>query len=99
MLDQHFAELLSLVFRCNAKRPKGEYLLAFTILIFKPSLRVHNVANDLAVKLKHKCKLGDKVGMRAHRMDEIMLVCARFIDVPKRLACKFFNCSVVFFCF
>ena len=55
MLNQHFAELLPLILRCNAKRSEGEYLLALTILIFKPSPRVHNVADNLAVKFKHKC--------------------------------------------
>ena len=105
MLDQELAELLSLIFGSNAKRSEGKYLLPHAVLVLNPCLRVHDIADDLsrlcrtrAVKLKHECQFGDEVGMRAHRMDEIMLVCARFIDVPKRFACKFLNCSVVFFC-
>ena len=91
MLDQHLAELLPLILGSNAKRPEGKNFLSLTVLVLKPSLCVHNVADDLTVKLKHERKLGDEIRMRAHRMDEIMLVCARFIDVPKRLACKLFN--------
>ena len=49
MLDQELAELLSLIFWSNAKRPEGKYLLPVTVLVLKPSLRVHNVADDLAV--------------------------------------------------
>ena len=41
-----------------------------------------------------ECKLGNKVGMRAHRMDEIMFVRARLVDIPKRLTGEFFNCSM-----
>ena len=70
---------------------EGKYLLSLTVITLKPRLCVHNVADNSAVKLKHERKLGDEIRMRAHRMDEIMLVCARFIDVPKRLACKLFN--------
>jgi len=46
MLDQHFAELLSLVFGGNTQRPEGENFLAFSILVLEPCLRVHNVADD-----------------------------------------------------
>ena len=97
MLDQYLAELLPLIFGCNAKRSEGEYLLTFAVLVLKPRLCVHNVADDLAVKLKHECKLGNKVGMMSHHVNVIMFVRARLVDVPKRLAGKLFNCSVVFF--
>ena len=99
MLDQHFAELLPLIFGSNAKRPEGEYLLALTVLVLKPCLGVHDVADDLAVLFKYERKLGNKVGMRAHRMDEIMFVRARLVDIPKRLTGELFNCSIIFFGF
>ena len=93
------AELLSLIFWSNAKRSEGKNLLALAKLVLKPCLRVHDVADDFAVNFKNKSKLGDEVGMRAHRVDEIVLVRARLVDIPKRLACKFFYCSVIFFGF
>ena len=99
VLDQQLAELLPLILGSHAKRPEGKYLFALTVLILKPRFRVHNVADDSAVLFKHECKLGNEVGMISHRMHEIMLVRARLIDVPERLAGEFFYCSVVFFCF
>ena len=63
MLDQHFAELLPLIFGSNAKRSEGKNLLALAKLVLKSSLRVHDVAHNSAVKLEHECKLGDKVEM------------------------------------
>jgi len=70
MLDQELAELLSLIFGSNAKRPEGKYLLPHAVLVLKPCLRVHDIADDLsrlcwtrAVKLKHECQLWDEVGI------------------------------------
>ena len=99
MLDQKLAELLPLIFGNNAKRTEGKYLLAVSDLIFKPCLRVHDVADDLAVLLEHKGKLRYEIGMISHHVYEVVLVSARLIDVPKRLTGQFFNYSVVFFGF
>lgn len=74
-------------------------LFSFAVFILKPSFRVHNVANNLTIEFKHKCKVGDEVRMISHLMHIIVLICTRFMDVPKRLTGKFFYCSVVFFCF
>lgn len=52
MLNQNLAQLLPLIFRHNAKRSKGEYLLALTVLVLKPRLRVHDVANDISAHIE-----------------------------------------------
>jgi len=74
MLDQKLAELLPLVFGCNAKRPEGKDLLAVSAITLKPRLGVHDVADDLAVHLKHKCKLGYEIGVTTHHVNVIVLV-------------------------
>ena len=88
MLDQKFSKLLPLVFRRNTKRSEREDLLALTLLILKPSLCVHDVADNLAVFLKHECQLGNEIGVASHRVYEVVLVRTGFVDVPKCLRPK-----------
>ena len=99
MLDQNFAELLSLVLGCHAKRPKRENFFLVSVFIGKPSFGVHDIADDLAVFFKNKGKLGDKIGMRAHHVYEVMLGCTGNIHVPKCFAGEFFYGTVVLFGF
>ena len=98
-VDKNLAELLALVHGSNTKRTEGKNLLAAAALIFKPCLGVHDVADNLAVKLKHKCKLWDEIGVVSHHVNVIMLVRTGLIDIPKRLTGKFFYGSVILFCF
>ena len=99
MFNEKLAESLSLIFGCDAKRSEGKDLLALSVLVLKPSLCIHNVSDDLAVKLKYECKLGDKVWVITHHVNVIMLTRAGDVNIPKRLACKFLNCSIIFFSF
>ena len=97
MLDQHFAQFLPLIFRRNAKRTEGKDLLAVSFLVLKPRLRVHDVAHDFAVLLKHKSKLGNEIGVISHHVYKVVLVSTGLVDVPKRLTGQFFYGSVVLF--
>ena len=49
--------------------------------------------------LQNESQLGQKVGVRSHLMDVIMLDCAGNIDVPEGLAGQLLHGSVVLFCF
>ena len=99
MFYQNFPELLPLIFRGNAKRAKRKYFFSFTAFVLKPCFCIHYIAYDFAVFFKDKSKFGYKIGVASHFMYIIVLVSPRFINVPKCLAGKFFNCSVIFFCF
>ncbi len=60
---------------------------------------VHNIPDNLAVKLDYKIQCGDEIFMPAHDMDEVMFHAAFHIKVIKCFSCDFFNCFIICFCF
>ena len=99
VLYQYFPQLLSLVLRRNAERAEGQYLLTLAVFLLKPSLGIHDIAHYLAVQFQNEGKLGNEVGMASHSVYEIMLVCARLVDVPERLSGQLLHRAIVLFGF
>ena len=99
MLNEGFADLPPLVLPGDGKRTEGQDLLPVSFFVLQPCLRVHDIADDPAVQLRHESEGGNEIGMAAHGMDKIMLVRAGLIDVPEGLAGHFLHGTVVLFRF
>ena len=95
MLDEDLAQLLPLEFRRNTEGAEGEDLPALAVLVFQPGLGVHDVTDDPTFQFQHEGQVGDKVGVGAHHVDEVMLVRAGLIDVPEGLPGQFLHGPIV----
>ena len=95
MFDEHLAQLLPLEFRGNAERAKGEDLFALAVLVLQPGFGIHNIADDPAIQFQHEGQVGDKVGVGAHHVDEVMLVRAGLVDIPEGLPGQLLHSPVV----
>ena len=99
MLKQSLADASALILGEHAQRTHSDDILHAALLIDEFSLAVHDSADDLTVSDGYEVELGDKIGVIAHYMDEVVLEAARHREVPESLTSEIFDFTEVVFVF